>query len=49
MKRYCSRHMIGEEIEYLRLFDALDSMEVYDDDELKQRLAVRIWFVDSLL
>ncbi len=39
VKRYCSRHMIGEEIEYLRLFDALDSMEVYDDDELKQRLA----------
>ena len=39
VKRYCSRHMIGEEIEYLRLFDALESMDRYSDDVLKEKLA----------
>ncbi|HLP28262.1 MAG TPA: hypothetical protein VK147_06430 [Candidatus Didemnitutus sp.] len=39
VKRYCSRHMIGEEIEYLRLFDALESMDRYSDEVLKEKLA----------
>ncbi len=38
VKRYCTRHTIGDEVEYLAVFDIVDGMDVYDEEVVKSRL-----------
>lgn len=35
--KFAKRHIIGEENNYLRLFDAINEQEVYDEDALKEK------------
>ncbi len=35
-KLYAARHTIGEKNEYLRLFESIDKLTVYDEEELKK-------------
>lgn len=35
--KFAKRHIIGEENNYLRLFEAINEQEVYDEDALKDR------------
>lgn len=38
VKKYCSRHVLGDGNDYLRLFDAVDAMDEYDERRLKESL-----------
>jgi hypothetical protein len=39
VKKYCSRHIVGDGNDYLRLFDAIDAQSSYDDKGLRAALA----------
>jgi len=39
VKKYCSRHVLGDGNDYLRLFDAVDAMDEYDERRLKESLS----------
>lgn len=39
VKRYCSRHVVGDGNDYLRLFDIIDSQEQYNEALVKSKLA----------
>ena len=36
-KKFASKHTIGEKNIYVKLFDAIDALEVYDENELKSK------------
>lgn len=38
-KLYASRHVIGEKNQYVRLFDAIDRLKVYDEKKVKKKFA----------
>lgn len=36
-KKYVSKHIVGDQNNYVRLFDAIDKQEVYDEKQIKTR------------